>query len=170
MDAKVPVLLLVLVETVRLRWFVASVGPGGQAVPLVRSEEGDLERYRGLEFDEQVAFLRHRFCGVLQRGCDRLWARGEKARAFAFVFEGPLPEPGGELTRAVAEHFAIWMLNPPVAVYSSANGFDGGAPRLEKLAGDLDPPLAGLLQGPLAALLAVRQDAGAWELSPKKRG
>src|SRR5262249_3886796 len=86
MGTKTPVVLLVLVETARLRWFVAALGLDGQAVPLLRSEEGDLEKYRGLAFDEQVAFLRHRFCGVLQRGCDRLWARDSKACQFAFVF------------------------------------------------------------------------------------
>jgi hypothetical protein len=169
MEAKAPVLLVVLVETVRLRWFVASVGLGGQAAPLLRSEVGDLERYRGLDFDEQLAFLRHRFCGVLQRGCDRVWARGEKARHFVFVFDGPLAEPAGELTRAVAENLALWMLNPPVAVFVSPVGFDSGEPpRLEALVGDLDPTLGELLRAHLGELLAVREDADAWELARKK--
>jgi hypothetical protein len=169
MDAKSPVLLLVLVETVHLRWFVASVGLDGKAVPLLRSQVGDLVHYRDLDFDEQVAFLRHRFCGVLQRGCDRIWARGEKACQFVFLFESPIVEPTGQLTPAVAEHFTLWMLNPPVAVLISAEGFDrGGAPRLEKLAGDLDPALAELLHTCLGGLLGVREDAGAWELSRMK--
>jgi hypothetical protein len=168
-ETKVPVLLVVLVETVRLRWFVASVGLGGQVAPLLRSEIGDLERYRGLDFDEQLAFLRHRFCGVVQRGCDRIWARGEKARQFVFVFDGLLAEPTGELTRAIAEHFTLWMLNPPVAVFVSPDGFDrGGTPRLENLAGDLDPPLAEVLRYRLGDLLGVREFEGAWELSRKK--
>jgi hypothetical protein len=169
MEAKVHVLLVVLVETVRLRWFVASVGLEGQAAPLLRSEIGDLERYRGLDFDEQLAFLRHRFCGVVQRGCDRIWARGEKARQFVFVFDGLLAEPTGELTRAIAEHFTLWMLNPPVAVFVSADGFDGGgSPRLDMLAGHLDPALADVLRASLGSLLAVREDEGAWELVRKK--
>jgi hypothetical protein len=169
MEAKAPVVLVVLVETVRLRWFVASVGLEGPAAPLLRSEIGDLERYRSLDFDEQVAFLRHRFCGVLQRGCDRIWARGEKARQFVFVFEGLLAEPTGELTRAVAEHFTLWMLNPPVVVLVSADGFDRpDLSRLEKLAGEIDAPLDGLVRARLGGLLALREDAAAWELAPKK--
>src|SRR5947209_11105311 len=134
MDTKTPVVLVVLVETARLRWFVASLGLDGRAAPLLRSEVGDLEKYRSLPFDEQVLFLRHRFCGVLQRGCDRLWARGNKACQFVFVFEGPLPEPTGQLTASVAEHFVQWMLNPPVVVLVSADGFDTAAPRLERVA------------------------------------
>jgi hypothetical protein len=169
MEVKSPVLLLVLVETVRLRWFVASVGLDGRASPLLRSEIGDLERYRNLDFDEQVAFLRHRFCGVVQRGCDRIWGRGEKARQFVFVFEGPFVEPTGTLTQAIAEHFALWMLNPPVAVFTSADGFDRGeTPRLDRLAGDLDSSLEKPLHACLGGLLAVREDAGAWELIRKK--
>ena len=162
MEPKTPVLLLVLVETPRLRWFVAAAGPDGQTTPLLCSEAGDLEKYTALDFDEQVAFLRHRFCGVLQKGCDRLWARAMKARQFAIVFEGVLPEPTGELTRRVAEHFAEWMLSPPVAVY------DRGGGSLERLAGALDVALEGPLRTALAGVLAAMPDAGAWELSRKK--
>jgi hypothetical protein len=161
MDSKTPVLLVVLVQTSRLRWFVAALGPDGAATPLLRSEEGDLEKYRGLDFDEQVGFLRHRFCGVLQRGCDRLWGRGMKARQFAFVFEEPLPEPTGELTVAVAEHFAQWLLNPPVVVYA-------GSQHLDLLAGAIDAPLEEQLRTRLGALLAARDDLAAWELAPAK--
>jgi hypothetical protein len=163
MDAKTPVLLVVLVETARLRWFVAALGLDGQTTPLLRSEVGDLDKYTGLDFDGQVSFLRHRFCGVLQRGCDRLWSRGLKAREFVFVFDQPLPEPTGRLTAAVAEHFVEWMLSPPVVVY---NGLDGA--RLDKVAGAIDDSLEQVLRGGLGALLAARDDAGAWELAPKK--
>lgn len=168
MDAKAPALLVVLVETSRLRWFVAALDLDSRATPLLRSDVGDLEKYRGLDFEEQVSFLRHRFCGVLQRGCDRLWARGLKACQFAFVFESPLGEPAGKLTAALAEHFVQWLLNPPAAVFVSADGFDTPAPRLETVAGAIDPPLADLLCGHLAALLAARADEGLWELSRKK--
>jgi hypothetical protein len=167
MEPKAPVMLLVLVETARLRWFVASVGLDGQSVPLLRSEVGDLEKYRGLDFDEQVAFLRHRFCGVLQRGCDRIWARNAKACQFVFVFEGLLPDATGGLTLAVAEHFTQWMLNPPVAVFNNPAG-PGEAPRPDKLAGHLEPALEELLRAHLGRLLAAREDPGAWELAPKK--
>jgi hypothetical protein len=159
MDAKTPVLLVVLVEASRLRWFVAVIGPDGRAESLLRSEVGNLEKYRGLDFDGQVSFLRHRFCGVLQRGCDRLWARQQKARQFAFVFDEPLPEPTGRLTEAVAQHFIEWLLNPPVVVYTGA---------LDRLAGSIDPALEGQLRDGLGALWAARDDPAAWELVPGK--
>ena len=60
MDAKTPVVLLVLVETARLRWFVASLGLDGRATPLLRSEVGDLDKYLSLPFDEQVSFVVNR--------------------------------------------------------------------------------------------------------------
>ena len=164
MDAKTPVVLLVLVETARLRWFVASLGLDGRATPLLRSEVGDLEKYRSLPFDEQVSFLRHRFCGVLQRGCDRLWARSSKACQFVIVFEGLLPDATGTLTQAVADHYAMWMLNPPAAVFNRT----GDPPRLELLAGQLDKPLEELVLAHLGELLAARDDPGAWEVSPTK--
>jgi hypothetical protein len=161
MDGKTPVILVVLVQTSQLRWFVASIDPEGRALPLLRSQVGDLEKYRGLDFDGQVSFLRHRFCGVLQRGCDRLWSRAQKARQFAVVFEEPLPEPTGQMTAAIAEHFVQWLLNPPVVVYT------GTAP-LDRVAGTIDPPLEELLRSALAPLLAAREDADAWELAPAK--
>src|SRR5438105_1397633 len=105
--AKAPAVLLVLVEAAGLRWFVAGLGLDGRAAPLLRSADGDLAKYRDLPFDEQVAFLRHRFCGVLQRGCDRLWARELKACQFVIVFAGELPDPTGELVRSTADHFTL---------------------------------------------------------------
>jgi hypothetical protein len=159
MDSKTPVLLVVLVEASRLRWFVAAIDPDGRTEPLLRSEVGNLEKYRGLDFEEQVSFLRHRFCGVLQRGCDRLWARQQKARQFAFVFDEPLPEPTGRLTAAVAQHFLEWLLNPPAVVYTGA---------LERVVGTIDPALEGQLRAGLGALWALRDDAAAWELVPGK--
>jgi len=166
MEPKTPVLLLVLVEVAKLRWLAAAIGLEGQVTPLIRSEPGDLEPYRGLEFDEQVAFLRHRFCGVLQRGCDRLWARKWKACQFVFLFEDNLPEPTGTLTRAVAEHFALWMLNPPAAVLVSENGFGKEPmPRLDSLAGELEEGRLGLVREHLAEVLAAREDPSPWELA-----
>ena len=162
METITPVLLLVLVETARLRWFVAAVGLDGQATPLLRSDVGDLEKYRTLDFDEQVAFLRHRFCGVLQRGCDRLWARSWKACHFVFVFDELLPDATGQLTQEVANHFTQWMLNPPVVVFNRARS------GLVKLAGELDPTREGLVHAHLDTLRATREDANGWELVPKK--
>jgi hypothetical protein len=165
MNPKEPVLLLVLVETARLRWFVAAIDMHGQSVPLLRSEVGDLEHYVGLNFDEQVAFLRHRFCGTLQRGCDRIWARGNKASHFIFVFEGLIPEPTGKLTQTLAEHLVEWMLNPPVVVFCTS---DAAAPRLETLAGELESPSEALLLANLGTLLSAQECPEAWELSKKK--
>jgi hypothetical protein len=159
MDSKTPVLMVVLVEAARLRWFVAAIGPDGRPETLLRSEVGNLDKYRGLDFDGQVSFLRHRFCGVLQRGCDRLWARQQKARQFAFVFDEPLPEPTGRLTEAVAQHFLEWLLNPPAVIYTGA---------LDRVAGTIDPALEGQLRADLGALLAARDDPDAWELVPGK--
>jgi hypothetical protein len=164
MEPKAPAMLLVLIESVRLRWFVASIGLDGRTTPLICSEVDDLEKYRGLDFDEQVAFLRHRFCGVLQRGCDRLWARNLKACQFVFVFEGLLAEPTGKLTSALAQHFAEWMLNPPVVVLADANGFNAQQPpQLDQLAGRLEPPLKELLVAHFGELLAAKEDPTAWE-------
>jgi hypothetical protein len=169
MESKAPVLLLVLVETEQLRWLVASIGLNGQAQPLICSEAGDLEPYRALSFDEQVAFLRHRFCGILQRGCDRLWGRSCKACQIVFLFEKPLPEPTGELTRAVAAHFTEWMLNPPVAVFTCVDGFAARQGHcLQLLAGQLDPAREELLHAHLGQLLAVRDNPDAWELARHK--
>jgi hypothetical protein len=166
METKAPVLLLVLVETVELRWFAAAVGLDGHVTPLICSEPGDLEQYRKLEFDEQVAFIRHRFCGVLQRGCDRLWARKWKACQFVFLFDGLLGDTTGTLTRAVAQHFTLWMLNPPVVVLVSDNGFDPeGMQRFTILGGELDATRTGLVMGHLAELLAARNDPAVWELA-----
>ena len=165
MQPKAPVVLLVLVESVRLRWFVAGLGLDGQLLPLLRSEVGDLERYQGLDFDEQVAFLRHRFCGALQRGCDRLWAREKKACQFVFVFDGPLADGTGALTQAVADHFVQWMLTPPVAIFATA---EGDTSTLDKLAGEIDRPLEELVRAHVGGLLAAQEDADAWELARKK--
>jgi hypothetical protein len=168
MPTKEPVLLLVLVETARLRWLVAGVGLDGHPFPLLRSEDGDLVTYQGLGHDEQVSFLRHRFCGVLQRGCDRLHTREKKACQFVLVFEGLLPGEHGELTQGVADHFVQWMLNPPVALFTSANGFGPEPPVLDRVAGELPPDLERLLHEHLGELLAARADEGAWEVSRKK--
>jgi hypothetical protein len=170
MHVKEPVVLVVLVETARLRWFVAAVGlVDGTVTPLVCSVAGDLATYQGLPFDEQVSFLRHRFCGIVQRGCDRLWPVGKKACQFAFLFDGTLPEATDELTRRVAEHFVEWMLNPPVVVFAAA---DAGAatelPGLTRLAGTLDRPAADALRAGLVALRTAVADPSAWEVSQRK--
>jgi hypothetical protein len=169
METKVPVLLIVLVETARLRWFVAGIQLDGTPLPLMCSEEGDLEHYLGLQFDEQVSFLRHRFSGVLQRGCDRLWARQQKPCQIVFLFDDLLEQDNGQLTQRVAEHFVQWMTRPPVVAFKSESKFDAGdSQSLCKLVGEMDPSLSNPLQTCLPSLLAAINDPAAWELSPKK--
>ena len=169
MATKAPVVLVVLVDGPRLRWLVASIDLDGTVAPLVRSEEGDLATYQGLDFDEQLSFLRHRLCGVVQRGCDRLWPVGKKACQFAVLFVGPLPGAPAELIPRVADHFVEWMLNPPVAVFASAAGLGGAdTPRLTPLAGTLAGPAGAALHAGLAPLFAAAADPGAWEVSQRK--
>jgi hypothetical protein len=168
-ESKEPVLLTVLVETANLRWFVAAVGLDGTALPLLRSEIGDLDAYIGLQFDEQVSFLRHRFSGVLQRGVDRLWPRRKKPCQIVFLFEGLLDRAPVELTQRVADHFVEWMSSPPVVAFASQNGFrSSDTPKLDKLAGEMDQPLKQTLDASLAALLAAMADTDLWELFVKK--
>ncbi len=166
METRVPVVLIVLVEAARLRWSVAAVRMDGAIAPLLRSEEGDLATYQGLDFDDQVSFLRHRFCGVVQRGCDRLWPVGQKACQFVFLFDELLPGAAAELTQRVAEHFAEWMLSPPVVVYVREGGFtDAG---LRRLAGTIDRPIEDALRAGLAPLSTAMADSAAWEVSHRK--
>jgi hypothetical protein len=162
---KIPVLLVVFVETSRLRWFVAAIGQDGVVLPLVCSEEGNLSPYLDLSFDEQVAFLRHRLCGVLQRGCDRLWARMKKAQQIAIVLERPLDRCPENLTQRVADHFVEWMSNPPVAFFVREQSVaDGELPRLNCLAGELTASWQSLLSAALTSLLAATADSSLWEL------
>src|SRR6266849_810917 len=109
MAAKEPVLLTVLIETAKFRWYVGGIGLDGAATPLFCSEPGNLKPYVGVPFDEQVNFLRHRLSGVLQRGCDRLWGRQLKPCQIVFVADGSFVEADSKLTRRVAEHFVAWM-------------------------------------------------------------
>ena len=170
MEPKQPAVLAVLVQTGTLRWFVAGIGLDGERMPLLCSPAADLEPYLDMEFDEQASFVRHRFCGVLQQGCDRLWARSKKPVQFVFVFEEPLGHTTGDLTLRVAEHFVQWMTNPPVVVYLSENGFEPAAPpKLHKLAGDIPRPLADVVTASLPGLYASLNDDDAWEMARKKQ-
>ena len=72
MEQKTPVLLVVLVETAQLRWFVAALGLEGQVIPLLRSAVGDLEKYLALspncsdreEMQKQLRALQHYIAGM----------------------------------------------------------------------------------------------------------
>jgi hypothetical protein len=166
MEPKAPVVLVVLVESAKLRWFVAALGLDGTVIPLLRSEVGDLDPYEGLDFDNQVSFLRHRFCGVLQRGCDRLWARYLKACQFVFLFDGVLPGTTPGLNERLSEHFVQWLLNPPVACFSWESKAD--LRPLRTLAGQLERLSPEILQAGLVQLRAATTVPQAWELSPRK--
>lgn len=167
MVSKAPVLLVVVVDPARLAWFVAGIGLDGSLLPLLRSEAGDLKAYQGLDRDDQLVFLRHRLCGVVQRGCDRLWMQEKKARQFVFLFEGRLPDASAELTEQIADHFVQWMLNPPVVVYTAGGTARPNEP-LHKLAGDVEPALEKILHANLGKLLSATTEPGLWELARRK--
>lgn len=174
MESKEPVLLVVLVEVPKLRWFAAAIGASGPdtAVPLVRSHEGDLAGYRDLEFDEQVSFLRHRLCGVLQRGVDRLWPRKQKAAQVAIIFDRTLESGEGatDLTLRVAEHFAEWMTSPPVVVAIDESTLAPAThPQLHLLAGEIADPWREQLDTHLPQLARLTTEASLWETTPRKR-
>ena len=166
MTNKEPVLLTVLVETGKRRWFVAGIALDGQTVPLMCSEAGNLDPYIGVVFDEQVNFLRHRLCGVLQRGFDRLWGRQMKPRQIAFVVDADFEKANPELTQRVADHFVEWMSSPPVVFFSSANGFPKNEiPTLNKLAGNLDDAGRKALETGLPRLIAALEDGDLWKVA-----
>lgn len=169
MESKAPALLVVVVDTDNLAWFVAGIGLDGTLFPLLRSEADDLSPYVGLDTDEQLIFLRHRLCGVLQRGCDRLFPLGMKACQFVFLFQGRLPDTAADLTERVADHFVQWMLNPPVVVYTTPRHHgSNGTSLLEKLAGDIDAPYLDVLRAARRKLLVATADNARWEVSRRK--
>jgi hypothetical protein len=162
------VLLTVLVETAKRRWFAAGITLRGEPVPLTCSAAGNLDPYLGAPLDEQVSFLRHRLSGVLQRGCDRLWGRSMKPRHIIFVADADFASDRPELTQRVAEHFVLWMSNPPVAFFTSTNGFAlHNAPALQLIAGELDPSDLQLLATGFPQLVALLDQPDRWEPAPQ---
>ena len=169
MASKEPVLLTVLIETGRLRWYVAGIALDGSAIPLICSEPGNLSSYLGVALDEQVNFLRHRFSGVLQRGCDRLWGRGQKPCQIVFIADGPFVDADPELLLRVGEHFVAWMANPPVAFFAGKGGFPGvEGVTLDCIVGDAAPAHHAALQIGLPRLVAAMRHNENWELAPPK--
>jgi hypothetical protein len=163
---KAPVLLVVALEPGKLRWFVAGVGLDGEVLPLLRSEEGNLAPYVAAPPDEQVLFLRHRLAGVLQRGCDRLWSRDKKACRIVFAADRHFERDDPGLTQRVAEHFATWMLKPPVSFFLTSAAWSDPACRCERdLAGSMDEVSAAALDVAWPKLRALLADPAAWELS-----
>ena len=169
MEPKAPVLLVLLVDVSRLRWLAAGIGLDGELVPLVASEDGDLEPYLTLPFDEQVSFLRHRLSGVLQRGFDRLWPRQKKPCQIVLIASAPLDERAGPLTQRVADHFVEWLSNPPVVFLVCQEGFSARPqPRPVRLAGELEAAREEILISRLPALFDAVAQADRWEQIPKK--
>jgi hypothetical protein len=169
MTDKEPALLMVLIETATLRWYVAGIDLTGRPAPLLVSEPGNLSPYVGIPFDDQVSFLRHRLSGVLQRGCDRLWARRQKPCQIVFVADGPFVEADAALTPRVAEHFVEWLTNPPVVFFCADRGFAGPAAlSLNRVAGEIEAGLRDSLEIGLSALHVLLGQPEAWELVPTK--
>ena len=171
MTPKEPVLLSVLVETEPLSWHSAGIRLNGAAIPLLRSDAGNLDAYIGKPFDEQVSFLRHRFAGVLQRAGDRLWGLQLKPCQIVFVLDGPFLHAEAALTEAVAAHLVEWLTNPPVVFFIYQGPLlPGVEPMLDPLAGDIPLDRLSALTVGLAKLAAALQDESAWEFVPKPRG
>ena len=167
MSTKDPVLLTVLIDTARMRWLAGGIAFDNQIHPLLASADNDLTPYTKMEFDEQASFLRHRCCGVLQRGCDRLWGIKKKASHFVFVIDGPFPRAPELLTERVAEHLAQWMTNPPVVFFSAnSKGFQEKAIQLTKIAGDIPETSLEPLTCCIAELIDAASKPEVWEQLP----
>lgn len=164
MAAKQPVLLTILIDTSRMRWLAGGIDFDHQVFPLLMSQDGDLDGYRNMESDEQASFLRHLFCGVLQRGCDRLWGLRKKARQFVFLTDSEFPHAGPELTGRIADHLAQWMTSPPVAFFSANSGtFDVRPMEFTTLAGEISTEFAAAFEQGLPALLEAAGQTDPWE-------
>lgn len=168
METKAPVLLVVLIESVRLRWLAAAITLDGQLLPLVASADGDLEPAREGPFDERVSFLRHRLSGVLQRGCDRLWPRQMKACQIVFIAEPGLDEADAPLTQALADHFVEWLTNPPVAFLLDTSAFATRPSELRQIAGALPDERRRLVDEYFGSLIELTAEQARWELIAKK--
>ncbi len=167
MSLKEPVLLTVMIQTNTCRWFVGYIDLKGQTLPLIRSVEGDFDEYRDLSFDEQVSFLRHRFAGVLQQGCDKLWHHQKKPESIIFVADGSLDSAQPELSQRVAEHFATWMTAPPVAFFSGSDGFRHET--LQLVAGELTQQQHEVFTIAMPTMVSQLEIDDLWQLS-KRRG
>ena len=167
MADKEPVLLTILIDTSRMRWLAGGIGFDKQVFPLLASQDGDLAGYRSMELDEQTSFWRHRFCGALQRGCDRLWGLRKKAFQFIFLTDSVFPDAPCELTERIADHLAQWMTNPPVVFFSSDGGsFDMRPVEVTRLAGDISAEFFTAFDAGLPALLEVATQTDPWEQVP----
>lgn len=165
MSEREPAILVVLIDTHLLRWHVGCITSKNVAMPLMRSENGNLDEYRGLKLDEQVSFLRHRLAGVLQRGCDRLCGKQMKASCFLVIANGRYPYAGEELSQQVAKHFVEWMLNPPITFLQAPQGFRQiQKVPLEVVAGEFSRSLQESLESGLLEFIGWLEEPDRWEL------
>lgn len=168
MSTRDPAILVVLIDTGKLHWHAGGIPDSGQAVPLLRSEDRNLDEYIGLEFDEQVSFLRHRLAGVLQRGCDRLYALQMKVSHFVLIADGGYPHAAQGLTKRLAEHFVEWMMNPPVSYVLMPPPLDPyQMDDMKVVAGDLPQSAAALLRAGLPSLVSAIEYPDRWECIPR---
>ncbi|MEQ9409540.1 MAG: hypothetical protein RIK87_17525 [Fuerstiella sp.] len=167
MNSKEPVLLVILIDTTRMRWLAGGIDFQQKVLPLLVSQDGDLNGYLDASFDEQASFLRHRFCGALQRGCDRLWGLQKKACHFVFLTDDAFPEAERELTVRVAEHLVQWMTSPPV-VFFTADGtpFESRPTDISLIAGEIPADFHEAFIGGLPALLDAADNPADWEEVP----
>ncbi|MCP4170083.1 MAG: hypothetical protein GY758_04835 [Fuerstiella sp.] len=167
MAEKEPVLLTILIETKRMRWLAGGISLDHCVFPLLASHDDDLAGYRSMKFDEQASFLRHRFCGALQRGCDRLWGLQKKACQFVFLTDSVFPDAPPELTTRIADHLAQWMTNPPVAFFSVGSAsFDVRPLEVTRLAGQITTEFSDALELGLPLLVDAATQADQWEQVP----
>ncbi|MDA1232800.1 MAG: hypothetical protein O2856_18685 [Planctomycetota bacterium] len=167
MNEKELVLLTILIDTARMRWLAGGIGFSEQVCPLLASQDNDLAGYVGKEFDEQASFLRHRFCGALQRGCDRLWGLRKKACQFVFLIDCEFPHASPELTARIAEHLVQWMTNPPVIFLIIETGSMAQRPiEIKRVAGEMSAECSRALELGLPTLLDASNHADMWEQVP----
>lgn len=164
MNDKEPVLLTILIDTDRMRWLAGGISLDQTVFPLLVSQDDDLVGYRDLTFDEQLSFLRHRFCGVLQRGCDRLWGIRKKACQFIFVTDHVFPHAPLILTERVAEHLVQWMSKPPVTFFTITSGsWETRPTEVAIMAGEMSAEYLKALQLGLPFLLDAVDQQDQWE-------
>ncbi len=169
MTEKEPVLLTTLIDTSRMRWLVGAIGFDGQTYPLIRSHDDDLSPYCKLDFDEQASFLRHRMCGILQRGCDRLWGIQKKSCHFVFVLDQNFPHAPKKLTQRTAKHLYEWMANPPVTFFLKNAPLNSRPAGMQAIAGELNEKFTSTLNHHLPALLDAATDPDLWEEAPRSK-
>ena len=167
MNDKEPVLLAILIDTDRMRWLAGGISMDQNVFPLLVSQDDDLVGYRDLAFDEQSSFLRHRFCGALQRGCDRLWGIRKKACQFIFLTDRVFPHAPPTLTERVAEHLVLWMSKPSVTFFSTTSGsWETRPTEVTIMAGEISTEYLKALQLGLPFLLDAVSRQDQWEQVP----